>query len=280
MEIVDAQVHVWAPDTPERPWNVATGHKPHGPAEYTAEMVIAQMDAAGVHAGLVVPTSFEGDRNDTSLGAAHRFPTRLLAHGRWNMVAPDVARVIEEELEDPLLRGIRLTFNGAAARWIEDDVLSWLWPWVQERGIPVSMFPVVDDLAELVPIARDHPGLRLSIDHLGTSVPKVGYDRFDRIEQLEALAPYENVAVKVSALPISFQATYSPATVRRVVDLLLPWFGPTRMFWGSDYTRYPGESYGDTVGVFLEGIAHLDAGDQEYVMGRAVREWFGWPQAS
>lgn len=277
MEIVDAQIHVWAAETPERPWNLATGHAPHGPAEYTADMVVAQMDTAGVSAAFLVPPSFEGDRNDTILDAATQHAGRFRGHGRWNVATPEAAPLIEEGLRNPLLRGIRLTFNGEAEHWIEDGTLSWLWGWAEERGIPITMFPVVDDLAELAPIAAAHPALRLSIDHLGAGVPKTGFDRFDRIEQLESLAPYENLAVKVSALPVCFPTTYSPKVVRRLIDLLLPWFGPRRLFWGSDYTRYPDERYGSTLSQFIDGIAHLAEGDQEYIMGQGIREWFQWP---
>src|SRR4051794_12790005 len=128
MDIVDAQVHVWGADTPERPWNVTTGHTPHGPAEYTAEMALAQMDTAGVAAALLVPTSFEGDRNDMTLAATAAHPHRFRAHGRWNVISPETGSSIEADLAAaPGLRGLRLTFNGHAARWIEDGTIDWLW---------------------------------------------------------------------------------------------------------------------------------------------------------
>ncbi|MDI2035897.1 amidohydrolase family protein [Paenarthrobacter nitroguajacolicus] len=279
MEIVDAQVHLWGAETSERPWNIATGHAPHGPAEYTAEALLTQMDAAGISAAFVVPPSFEGDRIDLVVDAAERHPHRFMAHGRWPLTGPDIAPTIEQDLLSPYLRGIRMTFNGEAARWVEDGVVDWVWAFAEERGIPVSLFPVVGDLAEFGPILRKHPNLKLSFDHLGTSVPATGFDTLDRINQLESLAGLPNIAVKASALPVSFPTTYSAEVVRQVVDRLMKWFGPERIFWGSDYTRYPSENYGETVQRFLDGIAHLAPGDQELIMGKAIRAWFDWESA-
>lgn len=276
MEIVDAQIHIWAEETSERPWNLTTGHAPHGPKSYSAEMSIEQMNAAGVAAAFVVPPSFEGNRNDVIIQAAQRYPTRMMGHGRWDVSSSRFAEKIAQEIQNPRLRGIRLTFNGEAAHWIEEGVVEWVWQFAEERAIPVTLFPVVADLAEFAPILQRYPKLKLSLDHLGTSVPQTGYDTFQRIEQLAALANFPNVAVKVSALPISFPKTYSPNLVRELIDKLLHWFEPRQLFWGSDYTRYPTETYGETVGQFIDGIAHLEKSDQELIMGMAVREWFSW----
>jgi L-fuconolactonase len=279
LEIVDAQVHLWGANTPERPWSTSFAGAAHGPAELTAETMLAAMDAAGVNAAVIVPPSFEGDRNDLGLAAAHAYPERFLTHGRFDLSTPAAAEAMVAELADPGLRGVRITFNAGASTWLADGTLEWFWDFAAERGVPVSVFPMGDDLQLVGGIAERHPRLKVSIDHLATSVPSGGYDTLDRIRQLEPLAKWPNVAVKASALPLAFPSTYSVDVVRTVVDHVVGWFGPARVFWGSDVSRYDREplTYGDTLEVFQVGIAHLGRTEQRLVMGAALREWLDWP---
>lgn len=52
--VVDAQVHIWPADTPERPWPDFGRSYAHGP-ELTADEMLARMDAAGVDRAVLVP---------------------------------------------------------------------------------------------------------------------------------------------------------------------------------------------------------------------------------
>ena len=67
MEIVDAQVHIWAKDTPERPW--PKRNEPHRPEPLGADELLGEMDAAGVDRVIIVPPKWEGERNDLALAA-------------------------------------------------------------------------------------------------------------------------------------------------------------------------------------------------------------------
>ena len=82
MLIADSQVHIWGADTPERPWPAGRAHHAQKPYPVTAEMVLAGMDEAGVDRVVLVPPSWEGDRNDLVLAAAARYPDRFAAMGR------------------------------------------------------------------------------------------------------------------------------------------------------------------------------------------------------
>jgi hypothetical protein len=42
----------------------------------SAEALLLQMDLAGVHRAVLVPPSWEGDRNDLALAAAETYPDR------------------------------------------------------------------------------------------------------------------------------------------------------------------------------------------------------------
>ena len=62
--------------------------------------------------------------------------------------------------------------------------------------------------------------------------------------------------------------------IRRVYDA----FGPRRMFWGTDWTRLPCP-WRQAVTLFTEELPWLSAHDKEWVMGRGLCEWLGWPAA-
>jgi len=67
MMIVDSQVHIWGADTPERPWPPGQAAHAHQPVPLTAEDLLQKMDAAGVSRAVLVPPSWEGDRNEVAL---------------------------------------------------------------------------------------------------------------------------------------------------------------------------------------------------------------------
>ncbi len=73
MDIVDSQVHLWSADSPERPW-------PPGRAQEAQKPY--PMDLAGVRRVVIVPPSWEGDRNDVALEAARAYSDRFAVMGR------------------------------------------------------------------------------------------------------------------------------------------------------------------------------------------------------
>ena len=76
MRIVDAQVHIWAADSADRPWPTSGRSAPHRPEPFSAADLLAEMDAAGVDRVVIVPPSWEGDRNDLALAACRQHPAR------------------------------------------------------------------------------------------------------------------------------------------------------------------------------------------------------------
>jgi predicted TIM-barrel fold metal-dependent hydrolase len=70
MLIADSQVHIWGADTPERPWPAGRAHQAQKPYPVTKDMLLKEMDAAGVSRVVIVPPSWEGERNDLGLEAA------------------------------------------------------------------------------------------------------------------------------------------------------------------------------------------------------------------
>src|SRR5438067_5416435 len=115
MLIVDAQVHIWGDDTPERPWPASGRSRPHRPQPFSKDDLLREMDAAGIARVVIVPPSWEGDRNDLALEAAQLHPDRFAVMGRPPL-PPAERHLLVHWREQPGLRGIRVTAPGEGAR--------------------------------------------------------------------------------------------------------------------------------------------------------------------
>ena len=58
--IVDSQVHIWGADTPDRPWPPGRAHLAQKPYPVTKDMVLAEMNAAGIDRAIIVPSGLGG----------------------------------------------------------------------------------------------------------------------------------------------------------------------------------------------------------------------------
>jgi predicted TIM-barrel fold metal-dependent hydrolase len=276
MRIVDSQIHVWAPDTPERPWPPGRAHLAQKPYAVTPDMALAAMDEAGVHGAILVPPSWEGDRNDLALEAARRHPDRFAVMGRLPVERPQASRALLPGWRaQPGMLGLRFTFRTDQQRpWLTDGTADWLWPAAEEAGLPLMIY-VPGSLPAVDGIAARHPGLRLVIDHLAIDVHARDEAAFAHLPALIALARHPNVAVKASALPCHTSEPYPYRGIHDHIHRVFDAFGPRRTFWGTDWTRLPC-SWRQAVTLFTEELPWLSAADQEWVMGRALCAWLDW----
>src|SRR5258708_2455106 len=109
MRIVDSQVHIWGANTPDRPWP-ARAH-PHTSEALGAGDLLRRMNEAGVDRVIIVPPSWEGDRNDLAVGAAQLHPDRFAVMGRLDPQAPGARESLAEWKEQPGMLGLRFAFH-------------------------------------------------------------------------------------------------------------------------------------------------------------------------
>jgi predicted TIM-barrel fold metal-dependent hydrolase len=276
MMVVDSQVHIWAADTPDRPWPPGRAHQAHRPGPFSKDDLLGEMARAGVDRVVIVPPSWEGDRNDLALAAARAHPDRFAVMGRLALERPESRALLADWKRQPGMLGLRFTFHTAIQKpWLRDGTADWVWPAAERAGLPVMVF-APGSLAQVDGIAARHPGLRLVIDHLALGGSLKGAAAFAGLDDLLALARHPNVAVKASALPCYSAEPYPYRDlhphIRRVHDA----FGPRRVFWGTDLTRLPCP-YRQAITLFTEELGWLSASDRDWIMGRGVCEWLGWP---
>jgi predicted TIM-barrel fold metal-dependent hydrolase len=276
MFIADSQVHLWGADTPARPWPPGRAAEAQKPYPISKETLLFQMDLAGVHRIVIVPPSWEGDRNDLALEAARAYPDRFAVMGRLALGDPASRALVADWRTQPGMLGMRFTFHNEHYRhFLTDGTADWLWPAAERAGIPLMVL-MPGALDHLDRIAGKHPGLKLVLDHVGLNVRGKGPKVFEDLPAVCALAKHPNVAVKASGMPSLSQEKYPFRDLHPHIRTLVDAFGPKRTFWGTDLTRMPCTYY-ECITLFTEHQPWLKGDDLEWVMGRAVCEWLGWP---
>ena len=276
MEIVDSQVHIWGADTPQRPWR-ASGHlHTQRATPVSAEEVLGWMDEGGISAAVIVPPSWEGDRNDLAIAAAKKYPGRFAVMGRVNPEDPALRAQLATWREQPGMLGVRLALHTPELRapFVEGKY-DWMWSEFERLSLPVMVLIHHPYMHMVDAIAAKHPGLRLVIDHLGLVNGEKDDVAFRGLDHLIALAKRPNVAVKSSALPCYTDEKYPYPGLQKHLKRVFDAFGSRRMFWGTDQTRSP-VSYRQGVELFTKHTPFLTGGDLEWIMGKGVRQWLDW----
>ena len=271
--IVDAQVHVWKPEAPDRPW--VPGRVAQLPEPFTIEKLVPMMDEAGVDRVVIVPPSWEGDRNDYALEAVKRYPGRFAVMGRIPLQNPQSAALLPKWKEQPGMLGIRVTFQRNQAAWLTDGTADWFWPAAEKSGLPV-MFLASGQAPQFARIAERHPQLILIIDHMGLTAD-VAKNMPEAIGQTVALAKYPNVSCKVSSAPTHSSEPYPFRDMKPHLRRVIEAFGPQRCYWGTDLTNSLAKaSYRQRITHFTEELDFLSASDKEWIMGRGILTRLGW----
>ena len=283
MQIADAQGHIWLASSPDREWTTAEGSSRHPRAEFGYSELLAEMDAAGVARCVLVPPSYEGDRNDYVIEAARSHPDRFAVQARLDLTRVWRRDELQSLMADAAVKGIRLTFNGSARRRLVDGDLGWLWPMAAEQRVPVSLYPWSasaeydsGEWAAVLRLAEMHPELVLGIDHFGVGQWVDSRTIHAALKPLRDLARMPNVSLKASSLSvIARDSSLDPEFVSKVMRPLVEWFGPARLFWGSDRTRATVD-YREEIDAFIEGLSFLTRPEVELVMGKSLTSWLDW----
>ncbi|MEJ0075893.1 MAG: amidohydrolase family protein [Alphaproteobacteria bacterium] len=276
--IVDAQIHLWKAESED--WKWVPNAKPQLPEPFTVERALPLMDEAGVERAVVVPPSWHGDRNDYALEAVKRYPSRFAVMGRIALQDPKSAALLPGWKSQPGMLGIRLTFLGPAAKWLEDGTADWFWPEAEKAAIPI-MFLAVGKGAQMARIAEKYPGLQLIADHMGMSLSDeaVRAGKFDGpIGDVLALAKYPNVSVKLSGSANYSRQPYPYADLNPHIRRLFEAYGPQRSYWGTDITNgaFGQATYRQRIAHFTEALDFMSEDDKDWVMGRGITARLKW----
>jgi L-fuconolactonase len=286
VEIIDAQVHQPIPLTP---WDDSI---PQDARQTIAvELAIAAMESVGVDAGVVYSTA------DFCAAAHARYPRRFT--GVISLRDPSElgdAGVFMGGLRDrPGLSGVRILpgmpYTGEHLPLLTEGRWEPMLAAAERHEVPVVLF-LAYHLPLIEGIARDHPDLRIIVDHLGMPAPPtlpLSEALLDTLPDLLALARFANVAVKFTGVPALSTEAYPFAGLWPRLHRVVEAFGPDRLMWGSDYTRVTGRhhhppdpggrlNYSELLD-FLRYTTELGDADKEAMFSHSTRRWLRWPSA-
>ncbi len=271
MQIVDAQIHLWQTGLPSNlsHWQVTA---------FTTAQAIALMDEGGIDAAIIHPPGWDPNSTAMAFQAVRDYPGRFAVMGSLPLEDPHSRDRIASWRAQPGMLGLRYTFLHEPARqWLADGTLDWLWAAAEKADVPISML-ATDSLVEIGGIAERHPGLRLTIDHLGgrgglTNLKDAA--AMTHIPGLLALAKHPNIAVKATGAPGYSSEAYPFPGMHVYLRQIFDAFGPHRMFWGTDISKMPCP-WRQCATMFTEALPWLSTDDQRLVMGEAICAWWGW----
>jgi len=270
--IVDAQIHTWGTGLPSNASHWQVTH-------FTPEEAVKLMDEGGIDAAVIHPPGWDPNSTAMAFKAVRDYPGRFAIMGALPLDDPASLERIANWRDQPGMLGLRYTFLHHPER-VRDGSLDWLWGAAEKAGVPIAVL-ATDSLTDLAGVAERHPGLRLTIDHLGGRgglTTLKDHEAMTHMPQLVALAKYPNVAVKATGAPGYSAEAYPYPIMQSYLRRIFDAFGPQRMFWGTDISKMPC-SWRQCATMFTEELPWLSAADKPLVMGDALCTWWGWQRS-
>lgn len=281
MRLVDTHTHAWGQDTAELPWYRAN-LPPEWSGPYTHSELLADMDEAGVDEAVLQPTTIYGRSeraNEYTMRAIESHPNRLWGVGvmEYFQEESDLRQAVRRVTGHERMLGVR--FHAAfeygetpgemdrGADWIADEQLDPLYDELATQGATVFVLAKPEQYSTLATLASAHPDVSFVLEHMGW--PDQGTTAIDEPwTDIEALAEYDNVYVKVSSVPRTSDDAWPYETAGEFVRNLLSWFGPERLLLGSDYPWLDDwASYRECLS-WIEAAEYLSARDLSWLSYR------------
>jgi predicted TIM-barrel fold metal-dependent hydrolase len=256
--VVDSHVHIFTQDMP-----LARNAWTRPSYGFTAEELLATLDAHGVRFAVVAGISLYGYYNDYMIEKLQQYP-RL----RGTVNVPPTTNLAElTAMKEAGVVGVRLFLSSQLAGEVADlrsDDYQRLLRHVRELDWHVHFLAQEDVFADALEVLRTS-GVKLVIDHFANPEPGEGLSCAKVAAAMKAIDS-GNTWMKISA---GFR--FSPRSPPRSADdyararlteaefdrYLLERVGPTRLLWGSDcpFVGHEGSvSYRDTLDAFEAAV--------------------------
>ncbi len=275
MPTIDAQVHAYERDRPERPWvDVLTG-----PPEVTGHDMVAAMDAVGVD-GAILVSVFTMYRYDDS----YAIDVHAAHPGRFGLVKPidlgdpgNSETVADWAARDGTV-GVRIMMRTGVSHEADDPGINRIAAAAARHGLPLNL-ACNGRLEQVGKFAALNPDTRIVVDHLGIKQPQhppVPEEPFADLPMLLDLAQHDNVVVKVTGACTLSRAPFPHDDIWDPLSRVFDAFGFERCMWGTDWTRAINMvSYEQGVEPFRLTDRLSDV-DRAALMGGSLQKIYGW----
>ena len=275
MSIIDSQVHVYAANTPDRPWHTV----PNWPDHVTGDEMVQAMDAVGVD-GAIFISAFSMYRYDASyaIEVQNAYPGRFGLVKPVDPLDPAVAEAIAEWKNTPGTVGIRIMMPKEAGLEPDDPGIKLILHEAMRHDFPVNIL-CWGNLDAGKAVIDSHPDNRFIIDHLGIVQPRTPPappDPWADLPKVLDLASRPNVVMKVSGACTLSHAGYPYPDIWDPLARVFDTWGLDRCLWGTDWTRaFAVVNYKQAVEPFrLTDL--LTESERAMLMGGACARAYGW----
>ncbi|MBV1904918.1 MAG: amidohydrolase [Pseudomonadales bacterium] len=276
--IIDCQVHAYEQDRPERPW-IGTLH---GPKAVTGDDMVDAMDQVGVDGALLVsPWSMYRYDPSYALEVYAQHPSRFGLIRPFDPQSKNLPEQVSEWAATPGVVAARAMIMGHRATQAADapdSGINQILSACAKHNLPVNIlgWGNLDLLGEL---ARRHPQTQLVIDHIGLQQPfepPAPENPFNNIEQVIALAQFDNIAIKISGACTLSQQAFPYLDIWEPLGSIFDAYGLERCMWGTDWTRAVGFlSYQQGVDAFRV-TDQLSDTEKSMLMGGSLARIYQW----
>ena len=275
MSIIDSQVHVYAANTPDRPWHTV----PNWPDHVTGDEMVQAMDAVGVD-GAIFISAFSMYRYDASyaIEVQNAYPGRFGLVKPVDPLDPAVAEAIAEWKNTPGTVGIRIMMPKEAGLKPDDPGIKLILHEAMRHDFPVNIL-CWGNLDAGKAVIDGHPDNRFIIDHLGIVQPRTPPappEPWADLPKVRDLASRPNVVIKVSGACTLSHAGYPYPDNWDPLARVFDTWGLDRCLWGTDWTRaFAVVNYKQAVEPFqLTDL--LTESERATLMGGACARAYGW----
>ena len=273
--VIDAQVHAYERDRPERPW---IGFL-HGPEEATGEQMVAAMDEVGVDGALLVsPYSMYRYDPSYALEVFNQFPDRFGLIKPFDPSSLSVVEEVSDWADKSGTAGGRIMLPDPFALDSDDPGLNRILEAGRLADIPINVLcwgnaPLLEGLA------RRNPDTQIVLDHLGLKQPfkpPPPDEPFADLPKVLALSEYENVAIKITGACTLSHEVFPFRDIWEPLQKIFDAFGIERCLWGTDWTRAVHLlTYREGVDAFKLNV-RLSSSDRAALMGGNLSRIYGW----
>lgn len=271
---VDIHPHVISDDETRYPPSPLFGIRSDWSQEHPnrVETLIKAMDEAGVEKAAVVHSSTTyGFNNSYVVDACAQYPTRLLAVGSVDVLAPDAPEVIQGWVKRGL-GGLRV-FTGGSTKDFDpserDDPRAYpAWKLLAELKLSMCIQTGPVGLPAVTSLARRFPNVNIILDHLGRP-DVIDGPPYEAAQSLFDLASIENIYLKLTPR-IMGDSTKGKATPETFFSKLVEAFGAKRLAWGSNFPTSPG-TLKDILAIAQDRLKTLAESDREWIFGKTAQ---------
>ncbi len=263
---VDAHQHYWHLQNFTYDWHKQV-NLPEMNHDYLPSDILPQMQALGMQYSVLIQADNSLAETTWMLDLARRHPHIAGVVGWVDLAAVDVATTLDQFMQEPLFKGIRLLpFPQENWQRLSPGLRS-----LAERNLTCDVLPREGELPAAIEMMRAHPQTRFVVNHLaGLALTPGGVAPWT--EQLSPLAALPNVFMKFSAIQgLAEPPPINAETLQPYLNSALALFGAQRLLFASDWpVSTLSGPYTECINVMRAATASLSADEQAWIWGKTA----------